>query len=60
MRHTHTIYGKMAVPDWPDDLIVRSLDSLGEWAYLEQQILAQLVRTDDVLWDGGAFLGTFG
>lgn len=60
MRHTQTIYGTIAVPDWPHDLIVRSLDDLGEWAFLEQQLLAQLVRSDDVLWDGGAFLGTFG
>lgn len=60
MRHIQTIYGAIAVPDWPQDLIVQSLDDLGEWAFLEQQLLAQLVRSDDVLWDGGAFLGTFG
>lgn len=60
MQQLETIYGQISVPDWPEDIIVRSLATLGEWAYLEQQLLAQLVRADDVLWDGGAFLGTFG
>ncbi|MCA3642507.1 MAG: FkbM family methyltransferase [Methylobacterium sp.] len=55
-----TIYGRITTPDWPDDIIVRSLSALGEWSYLEQQILARLIRAGDVLWDGGAFLGTFG
>ncbi|WP_103333268.1 FkbM family methyltransferase [Pseudotabrizicola formosa] len=60
MRNVETIYGAITLPDWPHDLIVRSLEDLGEWAYLEQQLLAQLVCRDDVFWDGGAFLGTFG
>jgi FkbM family methyltransferase len=60
MQEHDTIYGRITTPDWPDDIIVRSLSSLGEWSYLEQQILARLVREGDVLWDGGAFLGTFG
>jgi FkbM family methyltransferase len=60
MQEYDTIYGRIVAPDWPDDIILRSLSSLGEWAYLEQQILARLVRAGDVLWDGGAFLGTFG
>lgn len=60
MQTYDTIYGQITAPDWSDDLIVRSLSVLGEWSYLEQQILARLVRKGDVLWDGGAFLGTFG
>jgi FkbM family methyltransferase len=60
MPEYETIYGRITTPEWPDDIIVRSLSSLGEWSYLEQQILARLVRSGDVLWDGGAFLGTFG
>lgn len=60
MQEFHTIYGQIAAPDCPDDLILRSLSSLGEWSYVEQQILARLVHTGDVLWDGGAFIGTFG
>ncbi len=60
MQEFITIYGKITAPDWSDDLILRSLANLGEWSYLEQQILARLVRAGDALWDGGAFLGTFG
>jgi FkbM family methyltransferase len=60
MQEHDTIYGRITTPDWPDDIIVRSLSVLGEWSYLEQQILARLIRAGDVLWDGGAFLGTFG
>ncbi|MCU0906648.1 MAG: FkbM family methyltransferase [Rhodobacteraceae bacterium] len=60
MPELDTIYGRIAAPDWPDDIILRSLAELGEWSFVEQQILARLVRAGDVLWDGGAFLGTFG
>lgn len=60
MQEYDTIYGPITAPDWPDDFILRSLSALGEWSFTEQQILARLVRAGDVLWDGGAFLGTFG
>jgi FkbM family methyltransferase len=60
MVEHETIYGRITVPDWPDDIILRSLAALGEWSYLEQEIVARVVREGDVLWDGGAFLGTFG
>lgn len=50
----------MTAPDWPDDLIVRSLIEFGEWSYIEQALAAQLVCQGDVIWDGGAFLGSFG
>jgi FkbM family methyltransferase len=60
MQDYDTIYGTIIAPDWPDDIILQSLSAQGEWAYVEQQILARLVRKGDVLWDGGAFLGTFG
>ncbi len=60
MQKIETIYGDIAAPDWQDDLIVRSLIELGEWSYNEQLLASQLVRKGDVIWDGGAFLGTFG
>jgi FkbM family methyltransferase len=60
MQELDTIYGRVVTPDWPEDIIVRALAEQGEWSFLEQQILARLVRAGDVIWDGGAFLGTFG
>lgn len=55
-----TIYGQLTTPDWPDDLIVRTLVTYGEWSLAEQMLLAPMVRGDDCFWDVGAFLGTFG
>jgi len=55
-----TIYGKVSTPDWNDDLIVKSLRLYGEWAFIEQRLIASLIRQGDSLWDVGAFLGTFG
>lgn len=60
MQEYDTIYGRITAPDWPDDIILQSLSALGEWSYVEQQILAGLVQAGDRMWDGGAFLGTFG
>lgn len=60
MQKHQTIYGEIDSPDWPDDLIVRSLAAQGEWSYIEQILAARLVRQGDAIWDGGAFLGTFG
>ena len=50
----------MTVPDWPDDLIVRTLRAYGEWSLAEQMLLSPMLRQTDALWDVGAFLGTFG
>jgi FkbM family methyltransferase len=55
-----TIYGTIETPDWPDDLILRSLAAYGEWGYCEQMVFASLLAEGDRVWDGGAFLGTFG
>lgn len=54
-----TLYGALRIPDWPDDLIVRSLRQLGEWCAAESNLAAVLLEPGETLWDGGAFLGTF-
>lgn len=54
-----TLYGTVTAPDWSDDLIVRSLARYGEWAEIEAELLAPLLKASDSLWDLGAFLGTF-
>lgn len=55
-----TVYGEFETPEWPNDLIIKSLREYGEWSYCEQIMFAQLLKSGDALWDGGAFLGTFG
>ena len=54
-----TLYGLLHVPDWSDDLIVRSLQKLGEWSAAEGILAGALLEPGEVLWDAGAFLGTF-
>jgi FkbM family methyltransferase len=54
-----TLYGSMYVPDWPNDLIVRSLQQLGEWCAAEGLLAGALLEPNETLWDAGAFLGTF-
>lgn len=54
-----TLYGQLAVPDWPDDLIIRSLQQLGEWGAAEAILACALIDAGETLWDAGAFLGTF-
>ena len=54
-----TLYGLLSVPDWQDDLIVRSLRLLGEWCAAEAILAADLLDPGEALWDAGAFLGTF-
>lgn len=54
-----TRYGDLSVPDWPDDIILRVLALSGEWGAAEVALLAPLVDPGEVLWDVGAFLGTF-
>lgn len=53
-----SLYGELTIPDWPDDLILRSLRDLGEWAEVESQLLARLLPNAPRFWDVGAFLGT--
>ncbi len=60
MVEVNTLYGLISVPDWPTDLIVRALEAFGEWAPVEQRLFSSLIREHDRVWDGGAFLGTFG
>lgn len=55
-----TCYGKFCVQEDESDLISRSLRMHGEWAYTEVQLLAPLLHPSDVVWDVGAYLGTFG
>jgi FkbM family methyltransferase len=55
-----TFYGPLSLPDWNDDLIVRTLRAHGEWSLAEQILLAPLLRPQDAVWDVGGFLGTFG
>lgn len=54
-----TLYGALHVPDWPEDLIVRSLRELGEWCAAETALAAGLLEPGESLWDAGAYLGTF-
>lgn len=54
-----TLYGALEVPDWPNDLIVRSLRELGEWCAAETALAAELLDPGETLWDAGAYLGTF-
>ena len=54
-----TLYGRISAPEWRDDLIIRSLQVMGEWGAAETELLAPLVSSGDVFWDIGAFLGTF-
>ncbi len=54
-----TLYGQLSVPDWPTDLIVRSLREHGEWGAVEADLFARALPDNSVFWDVGAFLGTF-
>ena len=54
-----TLYGNLHTPDWPDDLIVRSLTQLGEWCATEAILASCLLKANETLCDAGAFLGTF-
>lgn len=54
-----TLYGPLHVPDWPSDMIVRSLRVMGEWCAAETTLAGTLLEPGETLWDVGAFLGTF-
>lgn len=54
-----TLYGSLCLPPDPRDLIRRVLESQGEWAYLEPLLLKQLIGSGTVVFDVGAFIGTF-
>lgn len=55
-----TILGTIAVPDEPEDLLVRFLRHHGEWAWTEAEIAGTLIDRGACVLDGGACLGTFG
>jgi FkbM family methyltransferase len=54
-----TLYGPMDMPNWPEDLIVQALCDFGEWSAQEAALFARLLPENAVLWDCGAFLGSF-
>ncbi|MCF6252842.1 MAG: FkbM family methyltransferase [Methylococcaceae bacterium] len=56
---TDTKYGQIFLPDSENDLIRRILELHGEWAYLEVLILSSLLSNNDVVYDLGAYIGTF-
>lgn len=60
MRLEDTLYGPLSAPDRQDDLIIRALQTLGEWGAVEVALVAAMMKPDEVLYDVGAFLGTFG
>ena len=59
-RTLETRYGPMMVPDGRDQLIVRFLDEVGEWAWDEAVFLSRVLSDGARVLDGGAFIGTFG
>jgi FkbM family methyltransferase len=54
-----TLYGPMDMPNWPDDLIVQTIRDYGEWGAVEAALFARLLPENAILWDCGAFLGSF-
>lgn len=55
----NSLYGPLVLPDWPEDLIVRCLQRFGEWGATESRLCGDLLPEGAVLWDCGAFVGTF-
>jgi len=55
-----SIYGTIKLPSSPTDLIRKTLESHGEWSYLEPLILNSLLLDNDRIYDIGAYIGTFG
>lgn len=56
---TETIYGDMVLSSSESDLISRVLLSHGEWGYVETQLLSHVIDSDTVVYDVGAYIGTF-
>jgi len=56
---TDSIYGKINLPDSATDLIRNTLETHGEWAYLEALILKSMLSENDTIYDIGAYIGTF-
>lgn len=54
----NTRYGWLDVPTQPD-IIADALRVYGEWGYHETQFISQFLTQKSVVWDVGAFLGTF-
>ena len=53
-----TRYGIFELPDWKDDLIIKSLRKYGEWAEEEINIITQFIMRGSVVIDAGAFIGS--
>lgn len=53
-----SIYGDIAVPH-SGDLIRRFLEAYGEWGYCEALLLGPLLQPKQLVFDIGAFIGTF-
>ena len=53
-----TRYGIFELPDWKDDLIIKSLRKYGEWAEEEINIITQFITRGSVIIDAGAFIGS--
>ena len=58
MPELKTRYGVLQVPD-EDDLIAAYLARYGEWAYIETLVASQFVSGGSLVFDLGAFVGTF-
>jgi FkbM family methyltransferase len=59
-RTVETRYGPLVVPEGGDELIVRFLNEMGEWAWDEAVFVSSLLSDGARVLDGGAFIGTFG
>ena len=51
-------YGVFDLPDWRDDLIIKSLRKYGEWAEEEIKVISQFILPGSTIIDAGAFIGT--
>lgn len=56
-KEVETRYGRFRLPN-TGDLIARALETYGEWAQDELNLLAHFLSPGDVVYDIGAFIGT--
>lgn len=59
IEFVESVYGRLAIPANPRDLIGRYLSAYGEWGYCEPLLLSPLLGNDATVFDTGAFIGTF-